>query len=379
MRVAFITNLAPHYRRPLYERLARRHEVDYFFASMEGEWYFNSNLKHQHGDFNTPPVRSYRILGHPLMPGLVRVLKRDRYDVVVKCLNGRLMVPFTVLVSRMRGLPVVIWTGNWVHPDTTFHRLTRFMTEAVYRNADALLAYGDHVRAFLAEVPGVDPGKIFVPGQATDPTRFEAVSPVPTEVPEFVYVGQFEERKGVDVLLDAFQLLPQGIARLVLVGSGSQEAELRERASRIPGVEMAGYVPQEDLPERLARSRALVLPSVRTRSGKEPWGFVVNEAMHAGVPTVVTETVGAAAGGLVVDGRNGRVVPERDARALAEALRGLADDSERAAAMGVAARTDVERFNYDTMVDRFEAAMQHAVDARRRGPAHRRRGSVAPT
>ena len=55
MRVAFITNLAPHYRRPLYERLARRHEVDYFFFSMEGEWYFNSNLRHQHGDFNTPP------------------------------------------------------------------------------------------------------------------------------------------------------------------------------------------------------------------------------------------------------------------------------------------------------------------------------------
>src|SRR4051794_5525567 len=246
MRVAFVTNLAPHYRRPFYERLARRHEVDYFFASMEGEWYFNSNLKHQTGDFNTPSVKSNRILGQPIMPGLARILTRDRYDVVIKCLNGRLMVPFTVLVSRLRGLPVVIWTGNWTHPTTPFHVLTRSLTESVYRNADAILTYGDHVRDFVAEVRGVDREKIFVAGQATDPARFAAVTPAGNGgVAEFVYVGQFEQRKGLDVLLDAFARLPQGSARLALIGSGSQEAELRERAARTPGVEIVGYVPQE--------------------------------------------------------------------------------------------------------------------------------------
>jgi glycosyltransferase involved in cell wall biosynthesis len=363
LRVAFITNLAPHYRRPFYERLASRHEIDYFFFS-QGEWYLNSNLPHQAGAFRTPAVRSYRVLGQPLMPGLARVLKKERYDVVVKCLNGRLMVPWTVALSRMQRLPLVIWTGNWVHPHTPFHILTQPLTEGVYRTADALLAYGDHVRDFLTTVRGVDPDKVFVAGQAVDPARFSAVPPARVDPPQFVYVGQFEPRKGVDVLLDAFERLPEGSATLALVGSGSLDAELRARAAHVPDIEVVGHVPQAELPLHLARATALVLPSVTTRWGKEPWGLVVNEAMHAGLPTIVTDSVGAAAGGLVVDGRNGRVVPEGDASALAEALGALAANPDTAAAMGAAARRDVDRFSYDAMVQGFEAAMSYAVDAR---------------
>ena len=68
-----------------------------------------------------------------------------------------------------------------------------------------------------------------------------------------------------------------------------------------------------------------MLPSITTALDKEPWGLVVNEAMHAGLPVVATDAVGAAAGGLVRDGENGFVVPERDADALAAAVRSPGD------------------------------------------------------
>jgi glycosyltransferase involved in cell wall biosynthesis len=91
--------------------------------------------------------------------------------------------------------------------------------------------------------------------------------------------------------------------------------------------------------------------------------------MHTGIPVVVTDAVGAAAGGLVENGRNGIVVPERDVTALAKALGSLAMDPDSAARMGAAARHDVARFNYESMADAFTAAMEYAVA--RRAPRDR--------
>ena len=63
-----------------------------------------------------------------------------------------------------------------------------------------------------------------------------------------------------------------------------------------------------ELPALYAAADVLVLPSIRTRTFTEPWGLVTNEAMHQGTPVIATDAVGAVAGGLVRDGRNGLVV-----------------------------------------------------------------------
>ena len=65
------------------------------------------------------------------------------------------------------------------------------------------------------------------------------------------------------------------------------------------------------------------MPSIATRTFREPWGLVANEAMHAGLPVIATDAVGAAAGGLVRHERNGLVVPAGDASALAGAIERL--------------------------------------------------------
>jgi glycosyltransferase involved in cell wall biosynthesis len=111
-----------------------------------------------------------------------------------------------------------------------------------------------------------------------------------------------------------------------------------------------------------------VIPSITTALDREPWGVVVNEAMHSGVPVIATDAVGAAAGGLVVDGRNGLVVPERDPTALADAMLRLIRDPELATRMGEAARRDVAAFNYPRMAQAFLDAVQFAIaaNARRR-------------
>ena len=101
-----------------------------------------------------------------------------------------------------------------------------------------------------------------------------------------------------------------------------------------------------------------------TRETNEPWGLVVNEAMHAGLPVVATDAVGAAAGGLVRDGENGYVVPERDPVASATRCAACSRDPDVAGAHGRQARVDAAEFNYDRMADAFEGAVEYAIAAR---------------
>jgi glycosyltransferase involved in cell wall biosynthesis len=249
----------------------------------------------------------------------------------------------------------------WFHPQTAFHRFSRPVTEALYRDVPAIVVYGEHVRRVLLEVPGVASEKIFVAGQAVDASRFSEVEPASNGRPVVLFVGQFEERKGIDDLLDAFDRLADPAAELRLVGNGSLEEQIRQRINGNSRVTIVGHVPQDDLPGELSRATCLVLPSVTTRETNEPWGLVVNEAMHAGLPVVATDAVGAAVGGLVRDGRNGYVVPERNPQQLADAMQRLLEDREAAARMGRQARVDAAEFNYDRMADAFEGAVEYAV------------------
>ena len=125
-RVAFVDYFATHYRRRLYEELAQRMDVDFYFFADERERYWNRKIPLvRDGAFRRVELRRVRVLGQSFMPGIVRALSRRRYDAVVKCLNGRLMLPLTFLTCRLRGLPIVVWTGMWYHPQTRVHRLTR--------------------------------------------------------------------------------------------------------------------------------------------------------------------------------------------------------------------------------------------------------------
>jgi glycosyltransferase involved in cell wall biosynthesis len=377
-RVAFIDYFPTHYRRRLYERLAVRMDVDFYFYADERERYWNRKIPLvRDGDFRRIDLRRYRVAGQAVMPGLLPRLHRGRYDAVIKSLNGRVMLPLTYGVSRVRDLPFVLWTGMWYHPQSRFHRVSRPLTEAVYRDAGAIVAYGEHVRRFVLETAGVTPQKVLVAGQAVESERFAAVAEDEQCRPEVLFVGQFKEYKGIAELLAAWSSVPDPRARLRMVGNGPLEPLIREAAARDPRIELVGYRSQEDLPLEIARARCLVLPSVTTALDREPWGLVVNEAMHAGRPVVATDAVGAAAAGLVQHGRNGLVVPERDAVGLGRALRAILEDGDLAREMGRHAREDVAAFTHDRMASAFEAGVEIAIAARgvvrRRG---RRRARV---
>jgi glycosyltransferase involved in cell wall biosynthesis len=83
----------------------------------------------------------------------------------------------------------------------------------------------------------------------------------------------------------------------------------------------------------------------------------VNEAMNRKLPVIASDAVGAVAGGLVRDGRNGLVVPAGDAPALARAMRRLADDAALRRRLGEAGGQDVQAYTYDAWAGGFSKAL----------------------
>jgi glycosyltransferase involved in cell wall biosynthesis len=142
---------------------------------------------------------------------------------------------------------------------------------------------------------------------------------------------------------------------------------MRARASSLgidERVRFVGRVDQTDLPALLRVGDALVLPSISTARMREPWGLVVNEAMNCKLPVVATSTVGAVAGGLVIDGETGLVVPERDASALADAIDRLAADTDERRRLGQAGSERVLAWSYQAAADSFEQALAAARSRR---------------
>lgn len=291
------------------------------------------------------------------------------YRAVVCGLGGRVALPGSYLGARRAGIPFVLWASLWAHPRSPAHVLSYLPMRHIYRHADAVVTYGKHVSSYVSARRG-GTHNVFEAPQAVSSAEFAQAVPDDLRVHARVhagapardgflalFVGRLVREKGVRVLLDAWRQADLGEdAVLALAGDGPLgDLVAREPAS----VQALGFVPRDHLPALYAAADVLVLPSIRTETFLEPWGLVVNEAMHQGTPVITSDAVGAARGGLVQDGRNGLVAPQRDAAALAARLRSLAHNPQLRQALGAAARRDVAPFTYSAWV----AGMRQALAA----------------
>ena len=319
-RIAFIDYFCPHYRAASIEEIARRMEADFYFFADERERRWNSQIPIvEHGDFRTDraPADPDRRTGDDARDAAR--LSRNRYDAVIKNLNGKLMFPSLYLTARARARAVRALDRHVVPPaDARSTAPRRRLTEGVYRDVGAIVAYGDHVKRFLAEHARRRPGQDLRrrPGGRARPLRAPSGRRATARSRRSSSSASSRSYKGVSTTsFDAFDAPRPGAGAAAdrrqrpAGGAGARRVAGARRRSR-----SSATSPQDELPAELARARCLVLPSVTTDLDREPWGLVINEAMHAGVPVVASDAVGAAAGGLVRDGRNGFVVPERDPR-----------------------------------------------------------------
>jgi phosphatidylinositol alpha-mannosyltransferase len=206
-----------------------------------------------------------------------------------------------------------------------------------------------------------------IPNGVDVPAELPAPAPAPQGAPlRLAFVGQAVERKGLPVLLRAFEALRDHVAvELVVVGADRHEVEplMLDGAH---GVTVLGKVSDAEKAAALASADLLVAPSL----GGESFGMVLTEAFAAGTPVVASDIPGYR--DVVRDEVDGVLVPRGDATALAETLRDLAVAPDRRAAMAVEARAHAQRYAWPTVarevLDAYSdaAAMPRAATARQR-------------
>jgi phosphatidylinositol alpha-mannosyltransferase len=189
---------------------------------------------------------------------------------------------------------------------------------------------------------------------------------------EIVFVGQAVERKGLPVLLRAFEALREIVpARLTLVGAGPDEIENLVMDDRC--IEALGKVDDETKDAVLARAHVLAAPSL----GGESFGMVLTEAFAAGTPVVASDIAGY--GDVVRDGVDGVLFPRGDATALAETLRDLALDHERRVEMARAAAEHAPRYAWPHVAAEVMDAYRDAIELARSAPDRGLEGFVVKT
>jgi glycosyltransferase involved in cell wall biosynthesis len=173
-------------------------------------------------------------------------------------------------------------------------------------------------------------------------------------------VGRLHEQKGHIYLLQAAALIHQAYSqvRFRIIGDGPlrESLETQSRALGLNGiVEFLGA--RIDVPAQLRQFDLFILPSLW-----EGLPYVLLEAMAAGVPIVTTDVDGVRE--MITDGREGIVVPSRNAHALAAAVIDLMGNGARRADLGVkGAQVIKERFSLDAMIEQTVAVYSRAMNA----------------
>jgi glycosyltransferase involved in cell wall biosynthesis len=358
--IGLLTNYLTGYRIPLYQRLAERHGVEVLCYG-GGERYAASWFRDLDRQLTDAPFPARRLHG-PREAFAVA----GSFDAVIVPFAGGAILPAAYAGARRHGKPFVLWASIWVQPRSLSHTLSLPLTRHIYRHADSVLTYGEHVREFVAGVRGRD-DDVFVAPQSVEPELFAREVGI-EERERFraahglgsgrlvLYVGRLIDEKGVSVLLDAWPQVTSP-ATLVMIGDGP----LATRAATIEGVRLLDPLPRPALAPAYAAAEMTVLPSIPTRRFREPWGLVCNESMHQGRPVIASNSVGAVAGGLVVAGENGLVVPSGSADAMARAIDRLLTDDVLRHQLGAAAREAVAPYTYEAMAAAFEQALTAAT------------------
>ena len=280
-----------------------------------------------------------------------RVLARERFDLL------HLHEPMTPIPCIAA---LALWDGPMVGThhasgDLGWMRLAAPVWGFLEERLDRRLAVSEQARASAQRwLPGeyeIVPNGVLIPDRAEPGDREH----------RFVFAGRQEPRKGLQVLLRAWpEVRRRTGARLRIAGADPLAVRLLLTRLRVPddGIDVLGFLSQDDLTAELSSAKALVAPSL----GGESFGMVLTRAFACATPVVASDIEGYRD---VMTAETSVPVPPGAADALAEAMVALVEDEPRRLVLAAAARElAIDRYSWDDIGRRLVGIYDSVTGAR---------------
>jgi phosphatidylinositol alpha-mannosyltransferase len=291
------------------------------------------------------------VLSPRSVPAIKRALERERFDVLH--VHEPMTPAISIAALALARVPIV----------ATFHangalgwmKFGKSLFGFLADRLDHRLAVSTHARDTAAAwLPGeyeVLRNGVLIPPEA-DPHGREH---------QLVFAGRQEPRKGLQVLLRAWpEIRRRTGARLRIAGADPLAVRLLLSRQRVSdeGIDVLGFLTQEDLTSELLRAKALVAPSL----GGESFGMVLTRAFACATPVVASDIDGYRE---VMTPEAGVIFPPGDERALTEAVVGLLENESRRASLGAGARRlALEHYSWDDIARRMLEIYEQVAERR---------------
>lgn len=386
-RLAIVTTHPIQYNAPLFQLLAQQEglhlKIFYTWGQSKEKIYdpgFGKNIR-----WDIPLLEGYDakfLTNTAKVPGTHHfwgIINPDAIEMVADFLPDAILVygwsfysHLKILYTFKGKIPVFFRGDSHLLNETatfSFKKLFRHIALLwVYKYIDKAFYVGQANKAYYLR-HGLRPDQLVFAPHAIDNRRFEANQPenehhaqewraklgIAAHEITFMFVGKLEAIKNVNLLISAFKKLVDVNTRLILVGTGPDEPDLKKQAAGDRRILFLGFQNQDKMPMVYRMSDVLVLPSI-----SETWGLSVNEAFACSRPAIVSDKVGCGQD-LILHQQTGWIFNLHQENGLVEALnQALQQGSAGLSRMGQQAQKLITNWSYTQTVAAINQALTHA-------------------
>nr|WP_319397835.1 glycosyltransferase family 4 protein [uncultured Carboxylicivirga sp.] len=275
-----------------------------------------------------------------------RIIKENQITHVCIPGYGRKAYIKMLLWSKRYGLQVLLFAESWY----SGNRILDFLKgQLINRTTHVCFVSGKRAAVHFTKRLGIPHKNIIEGYSVVDNDHFSTDPSYPKGSPTLLCVARFAEEKNLRFLIKAFKSssLSEGW-KLKIVGGGPLKETLQQEINEFEQIELCDWLTYDQLPELYASSHAFILPS-----SFEPWGLVINEAMAAGKPVLLSTETGALPD-LLEENKNGWSFNPNDDSELIESLDKLAESSpEQLIKMGTNSQNIIDNYSCQTWAQKI--------------------------
>ncbi|MBE9135943.1 glycosyltransferase family 4 protein [Nodosilinea sp. LEGE 07088] len=295
---------------------------------------------------------------------LLSALNNLQPEIVILCGYGIKGMLVGLLWSLFHQKPAILLSDSKEN-DSLRNSIKEFIKSLIIQKYDAALVAGQLHKQYLCNL-GMPRNAIFVGYDVVENKRFCRKEikdlPKPLDRPYFLAVNRFIAKKNLHRIIQAYADYRQQTNTkpwdLVLCGDGELYPQIEQKVSVLgleSSVHMPGFLQLEELLPYYAHAQCFIHASLQ-----EQWGLVVNEAMAAGLPVIVSNCCGCFED-LVLEGVNGFGFDPENVQQLSSLMMKVSSDSVDLEIMGRASEVHIQNYSPETFSHGLQKAIQHTL------------------